>query len=345
MQSTYRAFLDNPFVYETAIAAVGLQLAAVEAEPIGQALPDTVRSWLARVRLLEGVPFAHLVADSALLPPESIRFFYIDRDWTDALVQGALAVGTITTLDREQLQSLHARLRDEIDTAERKVRVVGSEDGPGIAAAHPITGFVLRSQAVSGWPNLHVRAYSAEIGPDDGPVDENDPRRIRLLRLERLAPAVLFCLFDGVPAVVHVEEPRSGIQFGVDLPPGATGTTGAAVPFRDVLTAERLDHVHPTPPGDLTAKVPFRRGAPGVVHVGELSRRIHDQPATHVDQFEAAGVQSAEFAMQMLQFPFRQVFGDPSQGSAGGGTSLTFAQLFRPTIAIDVMRAWNGGAP
>ena len=343
MQTKYATYVTNPLVFDTATPAVERRRAVVAAEPLGGALPDAVRTWLARARLLEGVPFAHLVPDSALLPTESIRFFYLDRDWTDALVQGALSVGTVTTLDREQLQSLHALIRDEVDTAERQVRVVGTEVGPGIAAAHQITGFVLRSRAVSGWPSLHVRAYSDEVGPDDGPVDENDPRRIRLLRLERLAPAVLFCLFDGVPKVVHVEEPRSGIQFGVDLPPNATGTTGATVALRNVLTAERLDKEQPAPSGDLSAKVPFRRGAPGVVHVGELARRIGAQKATRVDQFEQAGVQSAELAMQMLQFPFRQVFGDPAQGTVGGGLPLTFAQLFRPSVAIGVVRAWNQG--
>jgi hypothetical protein len=33
--------------------------------------------------------------------------------------------------------------------------------------------------------------------------EESHPDRIKLLRLERLAPAVLFCLFDGIPQMVH----------------------------------------------------------------------------------------------------------------------------------------------
>ena len=56
-----------------------------------------LRQWLARLRLLEGVPFAYLVADSELLPPESIRFFYLVRNWSDALVEGALSVGTLNS--------------------------------------------------------------------------------------------------------------------------------------------------------------------------------------------------------------------------------------------------------
>ena len=60
--------------------------------------------------------------------PESIRFFYLDRAWTDALVQGALSVGTVTTADRAQLEALYPHVRDEVDEAERRVRLPGGEE-------------------------------------------------------------------------------------------------------------------------------------------------------------------------------------------------------------------------
>ena len=336
---TTAAYLDNPLVFEATSDAVGIHLAEIDAEPLSGILPEVVAAWLARVRLLEGVPFAHLVPDSALLPLESIRFFYLDRDWTDTLVQGVLSVGTITTLDRVHLQALHARIRDELDGYERTVRLVGS-DAPGAAAAETVTGFLLRSRAVSGWPALHVRGFREEVGLDTDPVAADDPRRLRLLRLERLAPAVLLCLFDGIPKVVHIEEPRQGIQFGVDLVPNATGTRGATIPLRDVSTAERLDQTTPAPPLPHTADVPFRRGAPGVVHVTELARRIAAVPATNTSAFEGPGLASAEFALEMLQFPFRQVFGDPALGGSTGGQTLAFADLFRPVVEIEQIREW-----
>jgi hypothetical protein len=335
-------YLDNPLTFDATAAAVDQQLELAEETPLGEILPEAVRLWLARLRLLEGVPFAHLVPDAELLPPESIRFFYLDREWTDALIQGVLSVGTVTTLDREQLQRLHRRIRDEVDGEERRVRMVGADQPAPDAAAETVSGFLLRSRAVSGWPALHVRAYSAEVGADDAQIPANDPRRLRLLRLERLAPAVLLCLFDGVPEIVHIEEPRQGIQFGVDLIAGATGTTGALIHLRDVTTAGRLDAMRPKPAGSTAATVPFRRNAPGVIHVKELTRRIADQPATRVDTFEQSGVQSAEFAMEMLQFPYRQVFGDPTQGS-GGGETVEYGDLFRPTITIEKVRVWNQG--
>lgn len=43
-------------------------------------VPGELRGWLARLRLLQGVPFSYLVADAQLLPRESIRFFYLDRE-------------------------------------------------------------------------------------------------------------------------------------------------------------------------------------------------------------------------------------------------------------------------
>ena len=335
MTAVRTEYLSNPLMFASTQKAIQRHVTSVV---IGDVLPDVVRTWLARLRLLEGVPFAHLVPDSELLPQDSIRFFYVDREWTDALVQGALSVSTVTTLDREHLQALYGAIRDEVDAEERRVRLVGSDD-PATAGADTIAGFLLRSAAVSGWPALHVRAYSAEVGADNAEVAPDDKRRIRVLRLERLAPAVLLCLFDGIPEIVHIEEPRQGIQFGVDL--DLERANVASIPLRDVTTATRLDLMPPPPAGDTAADVPFRKGAPGVIHMRELANRIARQPATKVDSVEGAGVQSAEMAMEMLQFPYRQVFGDPAKSTIGGARALTYDQVFHPTISLATLRAWE----
>ena len=281
--------------------------------------PLEVRRFLARLRLLEGVPFSYLVSDSELLPPESIRFFYLDRAWTDALVQGALSVGTVNTADRAQLESLYATVRDEIDEEERLVRLPGGEDvqqGP----AGQVTGLLLRSRAVSGWPALHVRAYRVELGgADDATIPESDSRRIKLLRMERLAPAVLLVLFDGIPAVVHIEEPRQGIQFGVRL--SAAGD--ANVFSGDVIARDATTAADVTPTAHVP--VPFRRGSPGVLDLRRLNDALMKNPKTKM----GASVDGAEFALEALRFPYRQVFGDPSLG----GTPPLDA-VFLPTVSL-----------
>ena len=102
-------------------------------DPHGVVPPDIVR-YLARLRLLEGVPFNYLVPDATMLPLETIRFFYVDRNWLDALVDGALSVGTVNSADREQLTRLHPVVRTEVDRAERMVRMKDA-DVPAVDAA------------------------------------------------------------------------------------------------------------------------------------------------------------------------------------------------------------------
>jgi hypothetical protein len=280
--------------------------------------PLAVRDWLARLRLLEGVPFNNIVADSELLPLESIRFFHVDRAWTDALVQGALSVGTVNSSDRAQLESLYPAIRNEIDEQERLVRLPGSERRQ-LGKAGQITGFLLRSRAVSGWPGLQVRAYRREIGNDEAIIPESNPDRIKLLRLERLAPAVLLALFDGVPEVVHVEEPRQGIQFGIKLEPIGDGNSfKATVRARNVQTSTDVEP-------KLPMNISFRPGSPGVLDLRATGQTFLGTAATHMN--DDGKLNSAEFALQMIRFPYRQVFGDPNSPN-----TAEKEDVFRPTI-------------
>ncbi|WUJ70107.1 hypothetical protein OG809_34065 [Kribbella soli] len=278
-------------------------------------VPAEIVRFLAQLRLLQGVPFSYLVPDAELIPAETIRFFYLDRNATDALVEGALSASTFNAADRIQLAELYRTVRDEVDAAERLVRMKDSDapavdaEGRPIGAGGQISGFLLRSRLVSGWPGLHVRAYAADTRPDDQTIPDMDtsPDRVRLLRMERLAPAVLLVLFDGVPAVVHLEEPRSGIQFGVRLDLGADpAQQTAVVTVRDVAAPNN----GPIKSGgqDVTVPVPFRPGAPGVINMKKLNQDMINIAATNM----GASVDSAEFALQMLRFPLRQVFGDTS---------------------------------
>jgi hypothetical protein len=286
-------------------------------------LPDGARSWLATLRLLSGVPFQHIVPDERLLPPESVRFFYVDRAWTDALIQGALAVGAVTDADRALLQKLYPAIRDDLDEAERLVRVTGGEGEAGTADA--LTGMLLRSQAVSGWPGIHVNAYRAEVA-DTSP--QADPSRLQLMRLEQLAPSVLLAIFDGVPEIVHVDEPRHGVQFGVDEAGGSgPGNWSYTLTVRR-NAAVNGDLTESTAPGD-QIPVPFRPNAPGVLAMSELQRQI---------VAKVGGAASAsEFALQMIRLPYRQVFGPVAD--------VTFGSMFTPTLSFADIHTWPGYEP
>ncbi len=288
-------------------------------------VPGELRKFLARLRLLHGVPFSYLVPDANLLPPESIRFFYIDRAWTDALVQGALSVGTVSSADRTQLEKVYPHIRGEVDETERSVR---PSKFLFKAGSGTLTGFLLRSRAVSGWPNLHVRAYARDVLDDDALTTEaeSSPDRMRVLRMERLAPAVLLVLFDGVPAVVHIEEPRQGIQFGARLDPAdPPATRRAKVHVRDCATGDPVPPVDAFTDGN-SVQVPFRAGAPGVIDMRTLSQRLAAKAPN-----SGGTLEPNEYALEMLRFPYRQVFGDPDNRD---GLRFYAADRFKATVAL-----------
>src|SRR5260370_40752959 len=81
-----------------------------------------MESFVAQLPLLVGVPSAYLAPGARLLPPESIRFFYLDRSWTDRLVDGAVAVGKIGTREQSHHQAHEPAVRQQLDQTERIVR-------------------------------------------------------------------------------------------------------------------------------------------------------------------------------------------------------------------------------
>jgi hypothetical protein len=303
--------IGSELVYEaTKVAVTNVigDLVVKDPDDGDHVVPGELRRFMARLRLLHGVPFSYLVPDEELLPPESIRFFYVDRRWTDALVQGALGVGTITTAERAQLEAVYPYIRDDVDEAERVIRSpLGEERLAG--AGGTITGFLLRSRAVSGWPGLHVRAYRRDVVADDALTTEaeSNPERLKLLRVERLAPAVLLVLMDGVPEIVHIEEPRRGIQFGARLDPeDPPASRRAKVRIRNANTGNLVPPVDDFTPAN-SIPVPFRPNAPGVINIKVLKQRMIDKPVPNI----GPTVEPHEYALQMLRFPYRQVFGDP----------------------------------
>jgi hypothetical protein len=189
---------------------------------------DDLADWLARLQLLVGVPFDALVPHPALLPNESLRFFEVDSNWTDALVEGALSIGVESSRDRIYQDLMKDLIWDGTQTALQTLRSQLLADSgtqpPDLAplTAPRLSGMLLRSAVVSGWPGLEVNAYSAT--EQDG-VHADTSKPIHALRIDRLAGDVLLCLWPTVPAIVTIDEPREGVAFGVEDPPkGQTGT-------------------------------------------------------------------------------------------------------------------------
>ncbi len=191
-------------------------------------MPDQLVGWLAQTALLYKVPFNNLVPSERMLPQESIRFFYIDPNWIDSLLDGALSVGIQSSRDslfhRITRDALHRAVDAVLHQVRDKLRGVDSSAAPPPLGS--MAGFILRSAVVSGWQGLEVRAWSA--------ADGTNP--MKPLRLDRVAPSVMIGIFPDVPVKIEFNEPSEGLVFGledegIDLRylPGTSGATGSNI--------------------------------------------------------------------------------------------------------------------
>jgi hypothetical protein len=194
-------------------------------------LPAEVVAWFEQLRLLRGVPFGYLVCDERLLPPESIRFFQLDQAWVDCLVDGAFSIGRITgslkSVDHEQKSALSQTV-----------------------AAHPtVTGLLMRSSVVAGWPGLLVDAY----GPAGGEPGSGRGPQLEVQRTDRLAPDVLLCLFSGAVARVEMHQKPETLHFGTAHLPGDWTAANRVVDVEALSAA--LQNDPPLTSSELAAKV------------------------------------------------------------------------------------------
>jgi hypothetical protein len=316
-------------------------------------VPESIRHFLARLRLLYGVPFNYLVPDSRLLPVESVRFFYLDRNFTDRLVDGALSVGKTTTREFLHARERHDDVRRGVDEEERLLREefrTGARPRLVPAATRAdVTGLLLRSRAVSGWPGLEVKAYRGTVRstPDEGGT------RLALLRMDRLSPDVLLCLFDGIPSRVDIEEPREGMQFGVDLQdpngdgvvePDAATPSGFRLKLRRLRGADAGTTIDRAPapgasPRPVTIPVPVRRGNRRVVHVARLQQEL-TAALTATGDADArplvTTLNAGELAVQLFQFPFRQRFEGEGDPPSTGGAPWTVTTQYAARLQVRV---------
>ena len=171
--------------------------------------PEPVTSFLGRLTLLHGVPFSYLVADEKLLPRDSLRFFFIDPEWVNALVGGALSVGPTAVIPPLLNKTVAGNYATTILTEARSVRARQRSEAPPPASEKPVdaaatfSGFLFRSRLLQAWPGLEVRACDAK-------------GELAILRLDRVAPDVLFGLLEGSPSSLQITQPAEGLHFVIE---------------------------------------------------------------------------------------------------------------------------------
>jgi len=248
-------------------------------------VPQPVVQWLARLELLEGVPFNYLVPDEGLLPAESMRFFQIDPNWIDALVGGAVSVGQASSSDAAHARAAFPKLR----AASRRVARSLRSPAPRADAEPPqpmvSSGFLLRSGVVAGWPGLEVTAFDSE------------GNRLRPLRMERPAATVLLYIAEGIIDHVFVREPPESMHFGVD-PLGGILMRYVTVPESappHTLPGMAIMDAPPVPISYRAADVIMIDALAGALQQGLQAQHANDSNGS------PRPFTSAEFALEMVQ--------------------------------------------
>ncbi|GAP85318.1 hypothetical protein SAMD00023353_1002030 [Rosellinia necatrix] len=179
-----------------------------------------VCSWILDRMYLAGVPAHYYLPDPSYLPDESLRFFHIDRRWIDALVDGALSIGSHLPNDEE--------IRGNLKKAINKY-LTQKPDGLHYPPQRPGYGFLLRSELCVKFPDLIVEGYARG-------KDVPDPTII--LRQENIAEGVLLVMFDkkpgsdGLSSIVLREPPHEqAFACGASLKPASL-----AVAYKKIYT-------------------------------------------------------------------------------------------------------------
>lgn len=186
-------------------------------------ITDDLVQWIARLVLLYPVPFQYLVPHQSLLPSESLRFFHLDDNWVDALIDGAFSIAVRDVV--KERQSLRSDLQNTLSKIvyQHRLRLQGKNptwDADESYMSIPKSGFLLRSRIVTGWPGVELTAKTNARA---------DPNLPQILRFDQISDGVLFCLARGMIEDVTFREPREGLTFGVGsdgkLAARKTGTT------------------------------------------------------------------------------------------------------------------------
>lgn len=274
-------------------------------------LTPQMARWLGRLCLLYGVPFNHLVPDERMLPSESMRFFYVDQNWLDSLVDGALSVGTYSTRDTSYKQIMNPVVRASSRQAATQVRSLLRGEAPP-AVAEPVvlmTGLLLRSALVSDWPGLEVKAYDTVYSPPDSPPDATP---LQILRMDRLSSTVLLCIFAGQVQQVELNEPSEGLQFGVE--PSGDSPPKPLIAPRGIGGAFTAGHQLTTDQSQWVEAV-WRPGNKRVLDVAALQQKLSSQLQALKAIAPGSEIGPAEFAIQMVKAPYQQVFNNDARSA------------------------------
>lgn len=261
-------------------------------------LPGRLKQWLSRLMLLYGVPINYLVPDEGMLPKESIRFFYVDMNWVDAMIDGAFSIGRNSSRVNTASQNLDsavlpaAKAQTSANLSKIRADYLGLPPAP--VSLQVVSGFLLRSSVVQTCPGIGVNAY-----PQGGTPSDPQITLLNILRMEQLGPQsdTMICLLDGDAVEVDIHEPPEGLHYGIDSY-NYDSSTSTVTAQKNIYTFTKSGsvvtmNINPTP---LNISSCFRTNSPRVLMMSTLAAMI-----ANLNNIPPADFDSAEMGFEMTE--------------------------------------------
>lgn len=284
-------------------------------------IPENLKDYANRLRLLNDIPLTYLLTDVADLPPESIRFGVVDKNWTDAYIDGAFSIGRVcetdTSLDakfqskfnREHKLTFSNTPRMQMMHPNHKSILQNKKNNNSGTEIESISVVLIRSELVKNQKELHFSAYA----PDSYDFKLNKPNdnasSLDILRIEKISNDIMICLFSGILEVFIIDEPKTGLKFG--------GSKDGENIVIDIRSIEETDDKFGKRRGDISINERTdEKGEKhkiidefGKVNAEELKKLIEDQLISYQEiNREINPITPSIFAFEMLSVPHKAVF-------------------------------------
>lgn len=140
-----------------------------------------VLRWILDKLFLSSIPSHYLIADASHVPLESLRFFKIDPNWTDALLDGALSLANHIDQDDDAVRTaIKGAINRYLTTPIPSL---------GYLPPVPRYGCYVRSKLITQFPDMIVQIVP-QPALDSAPV---------LLRHDIVDTGTMLCLFSEPP--------------------------------------------------------------------------------------------------------------------------------------------------
>ncbi|KAL2214432.1 hypothetical protein CC79DRAFT_1328344 [Sarocladium strictum] len=263
-----------------------------------------IQEWVLDKLHLSSIPAHYLFPDPSYIPVETLRFFHIDSNWMDALVDGSLSLANHLASEPEE-DYCRTALKETLN------RYFKSSIAGDYRQQMPAYGFVLRSKLLVQFPDLAVSAEFSKDGVHSSEDWDKVKPRAPILVQRRLGPDMMLVLMDREPPGLtgvtftlpaHQQTFTAALALNekeIELQCKRVYATGANNPLPEPIRKNRQELLPLSPNPRSTGDV-FEWDA-RTLKIKKYAELIHENLLKEMpkDQYTAPGPTSAVFSLQL----------------------------------------------